>query len=120
MGSAFLIDTRGRFAKMMIQQPYQMGRGQKEMVKKGDVVRSLVEARQYKQALRIAKDFRLGITQAQSMKMKKAYECMVHERFYLSLGENIQARIDEGIETIISIYGREKDSHSKVIHKQIQ
>lgn len=88
------------------------------MVRKSDTVRSLVAEKQYKKALQIAKDFRLGITPEQSSKMKKAYECMVHERFYLSLGENIQARIDEGIEVIVGIYGREKD-HGKVVHKQI-
>ena len=52
------------------------------MVRKSDTVRSLVAQKQYKQALRIAKDFRLGITAEQSLRMKKAYECMVHERFY--------------------------------------
>jgi len=89
----------------------------KQMTKKSDIVRRLVAEKQFKQALQIAKDFRLGITPEQSTKMKKAYECMVHERFYLSLGENIQARIDEGIETIVGIYGRENDSHGKVIHE---
>jgi len=90
------------------------------MTRKSDMVRRLVAEKQYKQALRIAKDFRLGITPEQSTKMKKAYECMVHERFYLSLGENIQVRIDEGIETIVGIYGRENSSDGKVIHEQIQ
>nr|DAY64620.1 MAG TPA: hypothetical protein [Caudoviricetes sp.] len=52
--------------------------------------------------------------------MKKAYECMVHERFYLSLGEDIEARITEGIDTIVSIYGRENDKNGEVIHQQIQ
>lgn len=89
------------------------------MVRKSDTVRRLVAEKQYKQALRIAKDFRLGITPEQSLKMKKAYECMVHERFYLSLGEDIQARIDEGIETIAGIYGRENDRNGKVVHEQI-
>ena len=41
------------------------------------------------------------------MRMKKAYECMVHERFYLSIGEDTKARIAEGIEVIESIYGKE-------------
>lgn len=89
------------------------------MIRKSDTVRKLVAEKQYKQALRIAKDFRLGIAPEQSLKMKKAYECMVHERFYLSLGENIQARIDEGIETIVGIYGRENDSNGKIVHKQV-
>lgn len=50
--------------------------------------------------------------------MKKAYECMVHERFYKSLGEDTDARIAEGIETIVAIYGRENE-HGKVVHEQI-
>lgn len=89
------------------------------MVKKSDIVRNLVALKEYKKALKIAKDFRLGITQEQSNRMKKAYECMVHERFYLSLGEDIQARIAEGIETIVSIYGKENFSNDEVIHEQV-
>lgn len=87
------------------------------MIRKSDMVRSLVSQKQYKKALRIAKDFRLGITQEQSLRMKKAYECMVHERFYLSLGENTEERIAEGIETLISIYGKENIKNAKVVHK---
>ena len=34
------------------------------MIKKSDMVRNLVATGQYKNALRIAKDFRLGITRA--------------------------------------------------------
>lgn len=90
------------------------------MVRKSDTVRSLVAQKQYKQALRIAKDFRLGITEVQSLRMKRAYECMVHERFYLSLGEDIETRIAEGIETIVSIYGKESLNSGKGIYKQIQ
>lgn len=90
------------------------------LIRKSDVVRSLVAEKQYKKALRIAKDFRLGITPEQSMRMKKAYECMVHERFYISLGEDINARIKEGVDTIVSIYGRENDKNGEVVHQQIQ
>lgn len=43
---------------------------------------------------------------------------MVHERFYKSLGEDTDARIAEGIETIVAIYGRENE-HGKVVHEQI-
>lgn len=89
------------------------------MVRKSDMVRSLVAEQQYKKALKIAKDFRLGITPEQSSKMKKAYECMVHERFYLSLGEDTKARIAEGIKTIVSIYGRENENNAEVVYEQI-
>ena len=54
------------------------------MIRKSDIVRSLVAERQYKKALKIAKDFRLGITPEQSLKMKKAYECMVHGKVELN------------------------------------
>lgn len=103
---------------MMTRITYQTER-LKSMVKKSDIVRGLVADKQYKKALQIAKDFRLGIPPEQSLKMKKAYECMVHERFYLSLGENIQERIADGIETIVSIYGRENNIHAKALHKQV-
>lgn len=89
------------------------------MIRKSDMVRSLVAEHQYKKALRIVKDFRLGITAEQSLRMKKAYECMVHERFYLSLDEDTEARIAEGIETLVGIYGRENDNNAKVVYQQI-
>ena len=86
------------------------------MEKKSDIVRNLVKRGEYKQALRIAKDFRLGITPEQSKKMKAAYECMVHERFYLSLGVDIPGSINEGIEVLVDLYGR---SAKDDLHKQI-
>lgn len=89
------------------------------MVRKSDEVRRLVAEKQYRKALSIAKDFKLGITAEQSLRMKKAYECMVHERFYLSLGEDIETRIADGIETIVSIYGKERTNDGKNIHKQV-
>ena len=42
------------------------------MVKKSDLVRSLVEKREYRKALNIAKDFKLGITPEQSSMMRRA------------------------------------------------
>lgn len=87
------------------------------MVRKSDMVRRLVAEKQYKKALKIAKEFKLGITPEQSLRMKKAYECMVHERFYLSLGEDIKARIADGIDTIVGIYGKSGENDGKVIHE---
>ena len=48
------------------------------MERKSDKVRRLVADGDFKGALRIAKDFRLGITKEQSSTMTRAYECMVH------------------------------------------
>ena len=91
---------------MMIGTKLPYGKKEGEgMVRKSDIVRDLVKEGEYKKALRIAKDFRLGITPAQSNSMKKAYECMVHSRFYLSIGEDVPKRIEEGVETLIGLYG---------------
>ena len=51
------------------------------MVKKTDIVRTAVKNGEWKKALRIAKEFRIGITQEQRVKMSRAYECIVHPGF---------------------------------------
>ncbi len=76
------------------------------MVKKSDMVRDLVSQREYRKALGIAKDFHLGITPEQSDTMKRAYECMVHERFYLSIDTDTHRAVSEGIEVLVGLYGR--------------
>lgn len=78
------------------------------MVKKSDIVRSAVSRNDFKEALRIAKDFRINITKEQRSTMARAYECMVHDRFYKSLGEDTEARIAEGIELVTKLYGPAK------------
>lgn len=81
-------------------------------MRKSDEVRALVQKENFRKALEIAKGFRLGITSKQSGAMALAYECMVHERFYLSIGTDIQKAIHEGVETIVGLYGRnEHDIH---------
>ena len=75
------------------------------MIKKTDQVRSLVRQGRYKDALRIAKGFRLGITREQSDTMVRAYECMVHPDFYRSIGKNTQECIDGGVAVLCQIFG---------------
>ena len=75
------------------------------MVKKTQIVKSLVRQGQYKEALRIAKGFRLGITREQSEAMVRAYECMVHPEFYRSIGKNIQECIDGGVSVLCQVFG---------------
>lgn len=77
----------------------------KEPEKKSDRVRRLVAAGRYKEALSIAKDFRLGITKEQSDAMIRGFECMVSPRFYQSIGCDTAKIAQEGIETVISLYG---------------
>lgn len=57
------------------------------MERKSDTVRRLVAAGDFKAALRIAKDFRLGISKEDSDDMRRGYECMIHGAFYQSIGK---------------------------------
>lgn len=75
------------------------------MERKSDRVRRLVSEGNYKEALRIAKDFHLGISKEQSDSMKLGYECMTNPRFYRSIGFDINITVRKGIETITSLYG---------------
>ena len=65
----------------------------------------LVRQGRYKDALRIAKGFRLGITREQSDTIVRAYECMVHPDFYRSIGKNTQECIDGGVAVLCQIFG---------------
>ena len=76
-----------------------------EPIKKTDIVRGLVSDGDMKKALSIAKDFRLGITKAQRSAMTKAYECMVHLAFYISIGTDIPTAIQEGVTVLTELYG---------------
>ncbi len=87
------------------------------MERKSDAVRRLVSCGSYKEALRIAKDFRLGITREQSSAMTLAYECMVHGRFYKQLGYNLDEKIAEGVRTLLGLYRRSEDND---LHQQVQ
>ena len=75
------------------------------MERKSDLVRRLVSERRYKEALRIAKEFRLGIKKDDSDDMRRGYECMVHSRFYKQLGIDTDKIAQKGVETIIRLYG---------------
>lgn len=75
------------------------------MVKKSDIVREAVAAGNYKEALKIAKGFRINITPEQRDTMCRAYECIVHPEFYRQLGTDIPAAIQAGVEIITRIYG---------------
>lgn len=75
------------------------------MERKSDIVRRLVAAGDYKGALRIAKDFRLGIEKEDSDDMKRGYECIVHPRFYESIGADTDKIAQKGIATVKRLYG---------------
>ena len=87
------------------------------MERKSDAVRRLVAGGSFKAALAIAKDFRLGITKAESDAMTLAYECMVHGRFYKSLGYDLEKKIAEGTAVLTRLYGKSEEYD---LHQQIQ
>lgn len=76
-----------------------------EPEKKSDRVRRLVAAGEYKAALRIAKDFRLGISPEDSDAMIRGFECMTSPRFYQSIGKDPAKIAQRGIEVVIHLYG---------------
>ena len=71
----------------------------------------------YKKALQIAKSFRLGITEEQRSDMTRAYECMVHGRFYKQLGYDLDEKIAEGVKILAGLYGR---SEAHDLHQPVQ
>jgi hypothetical protein len=75
------------------------------MVKKTDIVRAAVARDDFKEALRIAKDFRINITKEQRSTMARAYECLIYPGFYQQIGTDIQTAISEGVELVTKLYG---------------
>lgn len=87
------------------------------MERKSDKVRRLVAGGSFKEALSIAKGFRIGITKAEADAMTLAYECMAHDRFYKSLGYDLDQKIADGIAVLNRLYGK---SEGHDLHQQIQ
>lgn len=78
------------------------------MEKKSDKVRRLVRESRFKEALAIAKGFRLGISKADVDAMTRGYECMVHPEFYGQIGFNPEEESRKGIEAVTRLYGKEE------------
>lgn len=78
------------------------------MEKKSDKVRRLVRESRFKEALAIAKGFRLGISKADVDAMTRGYECMVHPEFYRQIGFNPEEESRKGIEAVTRLYGKEE------------
>lgn len=82
------------------------------MVKKSDIVRAAVASGNLKEALKIAKDFRIGISPEQRSTMAFAYECMVHPDFYRQIGRDIEGSISKGVELVTKLYGKNKEEEA--------
>lgn len=92
-------------ARLTPQIPQEHFWGLNKMERKTDIVRRLVAAGKYKEALRIAKDFRLGITEEDSDAMKRGYECLVYPQFYQSIGINPAETAEKGREALQRLFG---------------
>lgn len=76
-----------------------------ELQRKSDMVREAVAQGDYKKALGIARNFRLGISKEDSDAMKRGFECMVYPDFYRSIGKDIQLEIQNGVNALVRLYG---------------
>ncbi len=74
---------------------------------KSDTVRKMVAEGDFKNALRIASDFRLGISEQDRSCMKLGYECMNEDfaKFYKSIGIDTAKSIYRAIQTVSRLYG---------------
>lgn len=75
------------------------------MLRKSDMVRRYVASGEYRKALRIAKEFRLGISKEDSEAMKRGYEAMLYPDFYKQLGQDTDRIEQKGVETLIRLFG---------------
>lgn len=76
-----------------------------KLVKQTDIVREAVKAGEWKKALRIAKGFKINVTEQQRKDMTLAYECMIYPDFYAQLGKDVAEAIAKGIEVVRCLYG---------------
>lgn len=75
------------------------------MVKKSDQVRKFVADKNYKDALKIVKGFRLGISKEEIGVITRGYECIVHPAFYKQIGTDIDKTIQNAIDILTKYYG---------------
>lgn len=61
------------------------------IVNKTQQVKSLVAAGDFKEALKITKTFKLGLTPDQKKTLSLGYEAIVHPAFYIQLKQDVKA-----------------------------
>ncbi|PFP29384.1 hypothetical protein COJ96_10800 [Bacillus sp. AFS073361] len=71
------------------------------MKKKTEIAIEKYEAGHIKEALRLASEFRLGITEEERKQMKLGYECMVHDDFYKQMGKHPMAEISKAVHVFL-------------------
>lgn len=71
---------------------------------KTESVRLYILQGRYKEALRLVKTFRIGVTAKDRCIFSMAYECILYPDFYRSLGINPQLKTEEGITLLKKIF----------------
>lgn len=72
---------------------------------KSDFVRRMVAEGNWKEALRVASDFKLAISPEDHITMKRGYEALVWPDFYTSIRIDITKTVDKAIQTLQRLYG---------------
>ena len=75
------------------------------MARKSDVVRELVAHGEFKSALRVAKEFKIGFTPSEQETLKYTYEYMLYPDWYAQIGHDIAPVVDKGIKLLMERYG---------------
>lgn len=71
--------------------------------KRAMVIRLLKEEK-YKEAMKIAKGFKIELNKEERDIVTRGYESYTNPRFYKSLGQNIEENIRKAIEVLLKIY----------------
>lgn len=68
----------------------------------------LLNAGKTKEALAIAKTFRIGFTKEQQKVLGVGYECLVHPAMYKQLGKDCEACVEAAVQLLKDTYAQEK------------
>ncbi|MEH7114548.1 hypothetical protein V7124_19610 [Neobacillus niacini] len=68
------------------------------MKKKTEIACEYWERLNIKAALRLASEFRIGLTEEERKQIKLGYECYVHGDFYKQLGKNPRKEIEKAMD----------------------
>jgi hypothetical protein len=87
------------------------------MIKKTDMAVGAYEKGHLKEALKIAKDFKIGLTKEEHKQIVRGYECLVHQDFYKQIGKNPIEETTKGINVFLEkIYLPYKERKEGAVH----
>ena len=72
------------------------------MIKKTVLAVGAYDKGNVKEALKIAKNFTIGLTKEEHKQIVRGYECMVHADFYKQIGKNPEKEIAAGVTVFLN------------------